>query len=279
MTPWGIALTEFTLGVASSLAATAATLGLGWLMSKRARGWMLAALARLSGLGVLRIHRHQDDAKGELAEELRRARSVRVMVGRGNELTRDGFAPLWSGGGRTPESTRVLLPDPYVPESGESWLDRRERELGASDPGLRRGVLRDQVLANHHYLVEATAALDSAEIRFYDLPNLYRIVATENLVFLTLYRNAVHGRRSPCIVAAHTGWLYEFTLRVFDTAWEASRAPGGTTASHIERPLPPAGPPAAAQERSHAHGRPPHEHSHHMFAPRNRVGPDPRDLL
>ncbi|WP_193374550.1 hypothetical protein [Nocardiopsis valliformis] len=265
--------------MASSLAATAATLGFGWLMSKRVRGWVLAALARLSGLGVLRIHRHQDDAKGELAEELRRARSVRVMVGRGNELTRDGFAPLWSGGGRTPESTRVLLPDPYVPEEGESWLDRRERELGVTDPGFRRGVLRDQVLANHRYLLEATAAQDSTEIRFYDLPNLYRIVVTENLVFLTLYRKAVHGRRSPCIVAGQSGWLYEFALRVFDTAWEASRSPDGAPASHTDRPPPPVGPAAPVQERSPARDLPPHEHSHHSLAPRNRVGPDPRDLL
>jgi hypothetical protein len=221
-------LTEFALGVTSSLAATAATLGLGWLLSRRVRWWLLAALSRLSGLGALRVHRHQDDAKPELADEIGRARWLRVMVGRGNELTRDGFAPLWSGGGRPPDSIRVLLPDPRSPGPRENWLGRRERELISVDPGFGPGLLSEQVLANFHYLTQASGEGENTEIRFYDLPNLYRIVATDNIAFITLYRSAEHGRHSPCIVAHRSGELYDFALRVFDTAWESARVPGDT---------------------------------------------------
>jgi len=250
-------LTEFMLGVTSSLAATAVTVGLGGLLSRRLRRWLLAAVARLSGLGVLRVHRHQDDARAELSGEIRRARWLRVMVGRGNELTRDGFAPLWSGGGRPPDHVRVLLPDPVStgsdpsasPEAaGEgpverqgsaaalrdggpaSWLDRREAELISLDPGFGRGLLAEQVLANFHYLSEATRDLANTEIRFYELPHLYRIIATDNLVFLTLYQNGAHGRNSPCIVAHRSGSLYDFALRIFDTAWESGRIPDAASA-------------------------------------------------
>ncbi|ADH69429.1 MULTISPECIES: hypothetical protein [Nocardiopsis] len=221
-------MTEFTLGVASSLAATAATVGLGWLLSRRVRWWLLSAASRLSGLGALRVHRHQDDAKSELSEEIGRARWLRVMVGRGNELTRDGFTPLWRGGGRPPDSVRVLLPDPHSPGPGGNWLERRERELISVDPGFSPGLLSEQVLANFHYLAQASREGANTEIRLYDLPNLYRVVATDNIAFITLYRSAEHGRHSPCIVAHRPGELYDFALRIFDTAWDSARVPGDT---------------------------------------------------
>ncbi|GAA0983043.1 MULTISPECIES: hypothetical protein [Nocardiopsidaceae] len=256
-------MTEFMLGVTSSLAATAVTVGLGGLLSRRLRWWLLAAVARLSGLGVLRVHRHQDDARAELSGEISRARWLRVMVGRGNELTRDGFAPLWNGGGRPPDFVRVLLPDPgsdrssptaspeaegegpaglpagsragsapgRAPGGGGSWLERREEELISLDPGFGRGLLTEQVLANFHYLSEATRDRKNTEIRFYDLPNLYRVIATDNLVFLTLYQGDAHGRHSPCVVAHRSGALYDFALRIFDTAWESARVPGGAPAT------------------------------------------------
>lgn len=281
-------MTEFVLGVTSSLAATAVTVGLGGLLSRRVRWWLLAAVSRLSGLGVLRVHRRQDDARAELSGEISRARWLHVMVGRGNELTRDGFAPLWSGGGRPPDHVRVLLPDPVSagpspsapaegagegparagsrPEGhadrtpadraghalvplpgaaptalgggtnggggrgdGDTWLERREDELIALDPGFGRGLLAEQVLANFHYLTEATRDRKNTEIRFYDLPNLYRVIATDNLAFLTLYQGDAHGRHSPCVVAHRPGALYDFALRIFDTAWDSSRVPDAAT--------------------------------------------------
>ncbi|WP_159943932.1 MULTISPECIES: hypothetical protein [unclassified Nocardiopsis] len=227
-------MTEFALGVTSSLVATTATVGLGWLLSRRVRWWLLAVVSALSGLGVLRVHQHQDDAKPALAEEVGRARWLRVMVGRGNELTRDGFTPLWTGGGRTPESVRVLLPDPGSPapdgspRTGGNWLARRELELRQTDPGFGPGLLSEQVRANLHYLNEATRNADGAEVRLYDLPNLYRIIATDNIAFITLYESAAHGRNSPCIVTHRSGRLYDFALHVFDTAWDSARVPDGT---------------------------------------------------
>ncbi|MEE2047936.1 hypothetical protein Q7689_31885 [Nocardiopsis tropica] len=87
------------------------------------------------------------------------------------------------------------------------------------------------MLANFHYLSEATRDRKNTEIRFYDLPNLYRVIATDNLVFLTLYQGDAHGRHSPCVVAHRSGALYDFALRIFDTAWESARVPGGAPAT------------------------------------------------
>lgn len=223
-------MTGFTLGVASSIVATALTVLGGWMFSRRARWWILSVLSRLSGLGDVRVYRHQSDANNELAREIGRARWIRVMVGRGNELTRDGFRPLWAGAGRAPAHIRVLLPDPTPAVDGrESWLDRREGELVVSDPGYGSGVLAEQVLANYHYVRAASGNKERAQVRFYDLPHLYRIIATDRLAFLTIYEESTHGRNSPCIVVRRPGKLYEFALRAFSVAWESGRVPEHTT--------------------------------------------------
>lgn len=228
-------MTGFVLGVAGSIMATALTVFGGWIFSRRARWWILSLLSRVGGLGSIRVHRHQSDANHELAQEIGRARWIRVMVGRGNELTRDGFRPLWTGVGRAPIPIRVLLPDP-CPDSAlppaddarESWLSRRERELVDSDPGYGSGVLTEQVLANYHYLREAARNGAETQIRFYDLPHLYRVIATDRLAFITLYEESTHGRNSPCIVVRRPGKLYEFALRVLNTAWDGARTPEPT---------------------------------------------------
>lgn len=212
-------MSTFLLGVISSLAASMLTVATAWAVSARAHRWALVLLSRSTGLGIWRVYRRQRLANLDIGKDLRRARWIWVLTGRGNELTRDAFAPVWAGAVPTLENVRVLLPDPV---SG-SWLTRREEAMRRRDVGLRPGLLAQQVQTNADYLLEVARHRDSVALRFYDLPNLYRVVVTDDIAYLTLYEEAEHGRNSRCIVARRPGLLYEFAVRVFTTAWEYSR--------------------------------------------------------
>ncbi|GLX03038.1 hypothetical protein [Microtetraspora sp. NBRC 16547] len=209
---------EFLIGVASSLVAGALAVIGGMALSPRIRSWPTLLLSRLTGLGISRVLPRQRLATNDLKAELDKARWVRVLTGRGNELTRDGFAALWENEGRRLEFVHVLLPDTC--HRSMSWLAWREDEIRRFDPGFSRGMLAEQIDINAAYISEAAHDRDNIELRRYNLPNLHRIVITDRVAFLTLYRPATHGRDSPCIVAPRPGLLYDYALQLFTTAWD-----------------------------------------------------------
>jgi hypothetical protein len=217
----GDSMGEFMLGVVSSLLATALTVLGGWAFSLRARRWPAVLLSRLTGLGVLRALPRQQLATKELAADLARARWVRVLAGRGNELTRDSFASVWEAAGKRLESVQVLLPDTMT--GHDSWLSQRESDIRRVDPGFSPGLLADQVRINATYVSEIRRHRQPVSLRFYNLPNLHRLVITDNVAYLTMYRQTEHGRNSPCIVACRPGVLYDHALLLFNTTWEHSR--------------------------------------------------------
>ncbi|MBB6345206.1 hypothetical protein FHU36_001715 [Nonomuraea muscovyensis] len=211
----------FVLGVVSSLLATALTVAGGWAFSMRSRQWPVTLLSRLTGLGVHRVFPRQQLANQELTAELKRARWVRVLAGRGNELTRDGFAAVWEAAGRSLESVQILLPDADL--GSDSWLARREAEMRRVDLGFSPGLLTEQVRINAAYVSEVARHRENVSLRFYDLPNLHRVVVTDNVAYLTMYRQAEHGRNSPCLLARRPGLMYDYALLLFTTAWDHSR--------------------------------------------------------
>ncbi|WP_214104533.1 hypothetical protein [Acrocarpospora catenulata] len=211
-------MTEFMIGVVSSLVATVLAVVGGMVLSPRVRSWPTLLLSRFTGLGISRVHPRQRVAANDLTKELSKARWVRVLAGRGNELTRDGFAALWEDTGRRLEFVHVLLPD--TDHRSASWLDWREDEIRRIDPGFSRGMLAEQVDINAGYISEVAVDRNNIELRRYNLPNLHRIVITDRVAFLTLYRRASHGRDSSCIVASRPGLMYDYALQLFTTAWD-----------------------------------------------------------
>ncbi|GAA3178470.1 hypothetical protein [Nonomuraea roseoviolacea] len=209
---------EFVIGVVSSLAAAGLAVVGGMVLPRRVRSWPTLLLSRATGLGVSRVHPRQRVAAADLKAALGKARWVRVLAGRGNELTRDGFAALWDDGGRRLEFVHVLLPD--TDPRSVSWLKWREDEIRRIDPGFAQGMLAEQIELNAGYVSEVAADRDNIELRRYNLPHLHRIVITDHIAFLTLYRRAGHGRDSPCVVAPRPGLMYDYALQLFTTAWD-----------------------------------------------------------
>ncbi|WP_017605486.1 hypothetical protein [Nocardiopsis alkaliphila] len=213
-------MTTFLLGVLSSLLATATLVAAGWVRSSRPRWWLAGILARLTGTGIVRLYREQRSAEQDMAHDLTRARWVRIMAGRGNALTRDVFSPLWTDGAGRSVPVQVLLPD-HEAQPGV-WLARREKDLGRADPGFGQGLLKAQVRANTDYLAEVTRQRSGIELRLFDLPNAFRIVATDRAAYLTLYGRHAHGRHSPCLYVRAPGVLYDSVLDLFDSVWAGS---------------------------------------------------------
>ncbi|GII62305.1 hypothetical protein Skr01_23900 [Sphaerisporangium krabiense] len=208
---------EFVIGVVSSLVASMIAIMGGIALSPRMRSWPTLLLSRFTGLGICRIYQRQRVATEDLAAELSKARWVRVLTGRGNELTRGGFAALWEDEGRRLDFVQVLLPD--TEHHPASWLEWREDEIRRIDPGFSCGMLAEQVEINASYINQVAADRGNIEMRRYNLPNLHRVVITDRVAFLTLYRRAAHGRDSPCILAPRPGLMYDYALNLFTTAW------------------------------------------------------------
>jgi len=180
-------------------------------------------LSRLTGAGVARTYPRQSQANTALIDDLRSAKWVRVFTSRGNELTRDSFAELWSRrSGTIP--VKILLPDPVAGAAG-SWLDQRESEVSDYDPAFRAGLLGRQVRANLDYLRAHIDGRPEVEVKLYDFPHLARVIATDRVAYLTTYSAREHGRNSPCTVFQNPSPMYDFCLRIFDLAWSRASAP------------------------------------------------------
>ncbi|MFF3214927.1 hypothetical protein ACFYYB_30340 [Streptomyces sp. NPDC002886] len=215
-------MTDFMIGILGSLAASAILLVLGLLRGSRPVWWLVAACSRCTGTRIGRVYRHQSSAEQDLARDLRQARWVKVLAGRGNVLTREVFSPLWSAE-PSPQSVQILLPDPGPRE--DSWLDRRSQEVSRFDPGFTRGLLRTQVRTNIDYLTRVMQARAGIELRTFNLPNNCRVIATDRAAYLTFYSASAHGRSSPCLYTRAPGILYTAALRQFDATWAHATPP------------------------------------------------------
>jgi hypothetical protein len=207
----------FLLGVVSSLAAAALTVAGGWLASQRVRHWPLVVLSATTGLGIRRSYAKQSLANLDLGADLAKARWVWVLAGRGNELTRDSFRAVWQEADSRLESVKILLPDPYI--TAGSYLAVRESELLKHDSGYRPGLLAQQVRANVEYLSTIASHRANVELRLYNLPNVCRIIVTDQVAYLTTYTASDHARNAPCVVYRHPGSMYQFAARLFSVAW------------------------------------------------------------
>ncbi|MFI7615327.1 hypothetical protein ACIBP6_29270 [Nonomuraea terrae] len=211
---------ELVIGIVSSLIATVLTVMAARFGVRWPRKWVLRLLSRISGLGITRAYDKQSDANAALDADLRAAHWIKVLAGRGNELTRDSFHDVWRQGHTRLQSVQVLLPDPMDPGG---WLRRREEEVRHIDPGFERGLLAEQVSTNINYLSSVVAANPSVELRLFDAPHTCRLVITDHLLYFTPYLSGRHGRNSPCFVFRNDSVMYDHLLRFFETLWRAEK--------------------------------------------------------
>jgi hypothetical protein len=215
------------IGIVSAVTGAFIVVGLSALFSRRLRWLVALILGRIIGIDIERVYPSQTAASSLLRDELRKARWVKFMAGRGNELTRKTCMALWDTENGRLRSVQILLPDPELSGPG-SWLADREAEASRHDKGYGRGLIADQTRANIRFIMEH--GRESVTLRLFDFPHLARIVATDRVVFFTPYSDAEHGSDGVCIVFRGPGTLYDFWVRLFDKVWafsrQVSRLPG-----------------------------------------------------
>jgi hypothetical protein len=216
---------EFIIGVISSLAATVVVVVGGWVGLSWPKKAAIRLLSKVTGLGILRVYSQQRIANADLGADLHKARWVRVLAPRGNELTRDSFQPLWKNRNERLEFVELLLPDPA--DAG-GWLQARENDLRRTDPGIEPGLLAKQVTANLDYLGAVAARNPAVTLRLFDAPNMGRIIVTDRLAYFTLYNAHGHGRHSPCLVVQSGSAMYEHALELFAHLWRVAYSRSAT---------------------------------------------------
>jgi hypothetical protein len=173
------------------------------------------------GIDVEYVFSNGREAAGEVAREIRRAKRVELLTGRGNELQRETFSELL---GNRPENKtvpfRILLPNP---EEGNvvDWTGQREQEIAAIDKSFGEGILRKQISTTVEFLAPYTLS-GWVEVRLYTYPHIGRILLTDRTAFFVPYRADAHGRDCSVTKYRAGGDMYVWLSRLFDQLWTAA---------------------------------------------------------
>jgi hypothetical protein len=193
----------------------------GGLLSRRFRSLAIALLGILVESDVVEIFPTQRAASADISRSLARASRVCVLTGRGGELQRETFAPLWDSTKGHTRTVMILLPATQ-PKDHANWVGDRESEIATFDSAYRKpGVLTSQIEAATAF-VESHSDGQGTQLRRYNAPHLGRIILTEDYAYLTPYRADQHGRDSPTIKYRAGGHTFRFLQRMFDKYWIAA---------------------------------------------------------
>lgn len=209
---------SFVLNVLASIVGGVLLIWLAGILSAKARWIFTAAVARWLDIDVEFVFRNQADAASDLQKELEGAMDISILTGRGSELQRETFAPLF-----TPRSSRgsvrILLPDTEPPDGTYNWTDQRENELASFDDTFGGGMLARQIDTSVTFVRQQVKA-GRAQLRLFNAPHIGRIVITERYAYYTPYRDDVHGR-DVRVYKFRRGDMYDNFKRLFGQLWQA----------------------------------------------------------
>lgn len=227
-------MSNFLINILASLIGSAILIFIASLVSQQARWVLIGLLSHLLDVDIDFVFTNKAAAQSDLQAEMRKARDVAILAGRGNELQREPFASLFH---ERPEKrqvrVRILLPE-TVPRKGEyDWTYQREHELTQFDPAFGNGLLRSQIEASVQFFQQHIAA-KLVELRRFNYPHIGRIVITERFMYYTPYRRDAHGRDSKVYKFRRGGEMYDNFSRLFEQLWEANTNSGLTTITREE---------------------------------------------
>jgi hypothetical protein len=221
-------MTSLILSVIGSVAGGLILVIFMSLISQRARWVLTGILGRLLDVDIEFVFSNKAESLPDLKAEIARARQVAILTGRGNELQRETFSPLFLD---RPDNKnvviRILLPETAPSPNQPNWTNQRERELAAFDHAYGNGLLVQLIEANAQFLANH-AARGLLTLRRYNSPHIGRLVITERFAYYTPYRNDCHGRDSCVYKFRRGGEMYDNLGRLFDQLWlaPAEQLPG-----------------------------------------------------
>lgn len=186
-------MASFLFSVLASLLAGVLLLIAATTVSRRARWVLTGILGRLLDVDIDVVFSDKRAAEADVRKELGRAREVAIFTGRGNELQRDTFDPIFlHRPAAKPLRIRVLLP--RTDGSGDfDWTQQRGEELAKFDQAFgRRGLLNEQIETTARFLDQYVTS-GKVELRRFSCPHIGRIILTDRCAFFTPYRHDSHG--------------------------------------------------------------------------------------
>lgn len=214
-------MSTFAVNVLASLVAGVVVLAVTAIVSSRARWVLTGILGRILDVDIDGVFADKRAAESDVRKELARARDVAIFTGRGNELQRDTFDPIFMHRPASkPLRVRVLLPQSDGPMDYD-WTQQRQSELARFDQAFgRAGLLKEQIETTARFL-DQYVNNGRAELRRFNCPHIGRIVITERCAYFTPYRSDSHGR--DCVVYKFRhGDLYDNFIRLFEQLWDAA---------------------------------------------------------
>jgi hypothetical protein len=213
-------LRELIIGVLASLIAGVVLLAATAAMSRWARWVLTGLLGRLLRIDIDTVFNDKKAVDSDLRAELARANKVRILTGRGDELRRDTFDPLFM---RRPATSTVqvqlLVPDTRRRQGHVDWTQQREAELARFDPAFGSELLKQQIEANAGFL-ENYSKTGYLEVRRFNAPHIGRLVLTDRFAYFTPYQSTSHGRDNP-VYKHRRGVTYDNLDRLFRQLWDA----------------------------------------------------------
>lgn len=214
-------MANFLISVLASLFAGVVLLIVTATVSSRARWVLTGILGRLLEVDIEGVFSDKRAAEADVRKELALAREVAIFTGRGNELQRDTFDPIFlHRPAAKPLRVRVLLPRTDSPADFD-WTQQREEELAKFDHAFkRRGLLKEQIETTARFLDQYITSA-KVELRRFSSPHIGRIILTQRCAYFTPYRHDSHGRDCS-VYKFRRGDLYDNFARLYEQLWMAS---------------------------------------------------------
>ncbi len=211
----------FILNIIASLIAGALLLGIISIVSKWARWVLTGVLGRILNIDVECVFSNKTDAMADLQREIKRAKTVRILASRGNELQREPFASIFH---ERPKERKVqveiLLPRTTLLEGEYDWTAQRDCELSEFDPAFGNSLLHKQIEINADFLAPYIAS-KAAELYRYNSPHIGRIILTDRFAYYTPYHSDWHGSDSRVLKYRRGGDTYGNLERLLKQLREA----------------------------------------------------------
>lgn len=214
---------KFTLSVLASLVAGIILIVITSFLSSKFRWILIAILNTLVSGDLENIFHNSRDAQSTLINDLKNSDYVYILTGRGGELSRETFAPLFHRLSKRSSKVELKLLLPSTDNSKEKidWTAKRAEELNSFNAGSGSS-LASEINTNAESIATWKYHQDgNIEIRRYNVPHLGRIIITQKYVYFTPYQDDRHGKDTAIYIFRHGGVFYKSFNRLFFSIWEA----------------------------------------------------------
>lgn len=216
---------DLIIGVIASISASVLLILVSYY-SKNIRTVLINLLGKFVRIDIDRVYSNAKEAQSDVMKALEKATTVKLFMGRGNELQTETYNTLLQNPKKF-TSVKILLPKTVVDESEFDWVKARENEIIEFDNAFVENILREQINVTIKFLQNTINNNPNFELKYFNAPHIGKIIITDQYLFFYMMGQKSHGRESTmyrCRVNSNT---YNSFLRFFEILWTNSSTNNG----------------------------------------------------